>query len=487
MSVYQPIAKHYADTGNYRFPFFESHSLFERLARNVHLSDRDFFATTMAACALAAGRMRDGGITHSNEQDLVLTDLPPKIFHEASENCLPSDITNITTLDALRAYPLLALSAIQGRQIDVMHKNIGLYFAILSIRRWHDESNWPVSWTATEREEMRKLVSLLQFALVSITYIVPNQYWSTYTLDVYSSIVWNGCIHFQEAHSRVQYPSNDTDIGVQYEDTSLPGWMVGWNFTTDLYRVLEHAVSRFRTQSSQFNILEMAAPSSPTFSSGLNARVNALYSALPEAFKTIKEMTGVPEKDIYGFQAANIQATLALLRMMLFSVEADSDVDKKCSVASDLLAVFHQIPNSYLRAISAPLIYHLSGIGQILGSVITSPISDASYSKVRELLCSMAALLESLESVLQRRAGAARSLLDQVDRIDNFMATQRQSQIDFRAFPQAHITTEEWSSIPINEEISPRYQLPMEIVGDWSWPLEFDDTSFAFFDWYDNA
>jgi hypothetical protein len=162
-------AEHCADTSNRSFPFFESHLLFDRLVRDVHLRDRDFLASTMAACALAAGRMRDGSISHVNERGLVLTDVPPKVFQEASESCLPSDITNVTTLDTLRAYPLLALSAIQGRQIDVMHKYIGLYFAILSIRRWHDESNWPVSWTLTEREEMRRLVSLPE-SVSSVSY-----------------------------------------------------------------------------------------------------------------------------------------------------------------------------------------------------------------------------------------------------------------------------------------------------------------------------
>ncbi|KAF4547421.1 Hypothetical protein D9617_43g040370 [Elsinoe fawcettii] len=423
----------------------------------------------MAACSLAASRMRDGSITGSYDHGPTSVHISPEVFIQAAESCLPLDITHVTTLDALRAYPLLALSAIQGRRIDVMHKYIGIYFAILNIRQWHDESNWPSTWTSTEKEEMRRL------------------YWSMYTLDVFSSIVWNGCVHFQEAHARVQYPSGGTDNVSHQRVSAAAKWIVGWNFTTDLYRVLEHAVSRSRTRYSHFNILDVTTSTPSAFSSGLNDRVNTLYLALPEAFKTIDEMTGDAAKDIYGFQSANIQATLALLRMVLFSVEADSDVDKKCSVASDLLAVFHRIPKSYLRAISAPLVYHLSGIGQILSSVVTSPMSEASYAKVRELMFSMATLLETLESVLQKRAGAAKSLLDQVDRIDQFMATQRRAQLQAQAVPQARTDMNEWASPSVAEEISFRYQLPNDIVGDWSWPLDFDDTSNTFFEWYNNA
>ena len=297
------------------------------------------------------------------------------------------------------------------------------------------------------------------------------KYWSTYTLDVYSSIVWNGCVHFQEAHSQVQYPSEAPTSEYHLLDSLAPSWMVGWNFTTDLYRVLEHAVSRFRTQTSRFNILEVATPSSPTFSSGLSSRINALFSQLPDIFKTIKEMSGIPAQDIYGFQAANIQATSALLRMMLFSVEAGNDVDKKCSVASELLEVFHQIPKPYLTAIGTPLIYHLSGIGHILGSVINTPLTETSYSKVRGLLLSMAALLDSLESVLHESAGAGRSLLEQVGRIDQFMASERQDN-DARFTQVVEGTADNWTD-GLGNEFSPQYQLPEDILLDWTWPLDF--------------
>lgn len=256
--------------------------------------------------------------------------------------------------------------------------------------------------------------------------------------------------------------------------------MIGWNFTTDLYRILEHAVSRFRTQRSPFNILDVATPSSPTFNSGLNSRINSLFSELPDIFKNIKEMSGIPAQDIYGFQAANIQATSALLRMMLFSVEAENDVDKKCSVASELLDVFHQIPKAYLTAIGAPLIYHLSGIGHILGSVINTPLTESSYSKVRGLLVSMAALLATLETVLHKDAAAGRLLLEQVGRIDQFMASQRQRS-DARFAQAAEGAGDNWPD-GLSHGISPQYQLPDDILVDWAWPLDYtSDNSFLFF------
>lgn len=83
--------------------------------------------------------------------------------------------------------------------------------------------------------------------------------------------------------------------------------------------------------------------------------VLALYSALPSQFRETLPVTGDPTKDLFGFQSANIQATLQLLRMVLFSAE-DRGVERKCDVAGELLSVFSRVPVEYLKAISSPLV-----------------------------------------------------------------------------------------------------------------------------------
>ena len=83
--------------------------------------------------------------------------------------------------------------------------------------------------------------------------------------------------------------------------------------------------------------------------------VLALYSALPLQFRETLPVTGDPAKDLFGFQSANIQATLQLLRMVLFAAE-DRGVERKCDVAGELLSVFSRVPVEYLKAISSPLV-----------------------------------------------------------------------------------------------------------------------------------
>lgn len=135
-------------------------------------------------------------------------------------------------------------------------------------------------------------------------------------------------------------------------------WIRGWNFTTDLYRFLEHAVDFHRRRWSQGNgttqVWSLFGPASMPEGVVLD-HVLTLYSALPSQFRETLPVTGDPAKDLFGFQSANIQATLQLLRMVLFSAE-DRGVEKKCDVAGELLSVFSKVPVEYLKAISSPLV-----------------------------------------------------------------------------------------------------------------------------------
>jgi hypothetical protein len=303
-----------------------------------------------------------------------------------------------------------------------------------------------------------------------------------YTLDVYSSIVWDGCIHYQESHTKVEYPSgrSDTESQDPYDGTH---WIMGWNFTTDLYRILEHNLTRLRSRSSQFNLLGDLR-SVPLSLTGQD-RVAELYSTLPPIFKELQPATGDPARDIYGFQTANIQATMALLRMVHLSLEDRADLETKCSVVSDVLTTFHQVPKPYLRAISTPLIYHIGGIGIILGSVMEGSLSESSCRRVRELLLSMADLLESLEAFLYRSAGAGQRLRDLVARLEEYVEnrdhwfTQTQDGTE-SAGPAYHAApSNEWGE-PGMPDLSPQFLLPDEFLRDWTWPFASSNTYLSF-------
>ena len=151
------------------------------------------------------------------------------------------------------------------------------------------------------------------------------------------------------------------------------------------------------------------------------------YYLLPDRFRSHSvPQSGDRSQDLFTFQAANIQTTLQLVRMTLFSTNLVRDVDQKCHVAEQVLNNFNSISLPFLRAISTPLVYHLGRIGRILATVMEGILGEQSYQRVRGLLVSMADLLQGLESGLHPTAGASRDLRAQIQKIDQHMDSQRQ-------------------------------------------------------------
>lgn len=465
-----------------RFPFFDSVRLEQRLGMLEHVHNPAFFSSVMAACAITSARLRDGALRSTMSGSQQLPDVLPETYYCAAEETLPKDLLHCRDFDHLRGFALMAIASIQDTQIAAMKKYIGQYFTILAINQWHDEACWPQDLQPGEIEERRRVVSPLQLCYsCNPDNECANgfQYWSMYTLDVYSAIVWDGCIHFQEGHAKVHYPS-----AVDAQAVDGVHWIVGWNFTTDLYRILEHDLSRLRSRTSKFANLGHPTTTWGAFSVSSQDFVNDLYSALPPVFKQLQPATGDPARDIYGFQAANIRATMALLRMVYLTADEDVDLEKKCSVVSDVLSTFHQVPKPYLRAISTPLIYHIGGIGTILGSVMEGPLSHTSCLRVRDLLLSMADLLESLEAFLHRSAGAGQSLRQLVERIEEYMNSQiRPVQTGGAAAPPSGVIAESasntWDGMALND-LSPQFQLPEELLQDWTWPFTMSNNYLAF-------
>lgn len=384
----------------------------------------------MALCALTSARIRDGAYVGQIPDSLRKSEISSEIFFTAAKESLNRDYRLMNNFDYIRACTFLSVASIQyGHSTDVQ-QYLGKAWTLAAMQRFYDEKHWPTTLDDAEREIYRRV------------------YWCTYTLDVYSAIVWNCFLRSQEIHASVRYPgdSQDEDRGTNISPSSGKpvSWLVGWNFALDLYRVLEHVINKARAK--KFHHDDRRSVDNLVFADTFSDRnvmqtMLNMYYELPRQFKETPPMTGNLEEDRFGFQAANIQATLQLLRMMLFSLEDGPGVERKCDVANEVLQVFHTIPLPYLRAISTPLVYQLGSIGQILGSVLNEPLSEEVFERVRSALVLMADLLDNLESVLHRSAGAAHGLRAQVDKIDEYMQTRRERQIRSQARPRQQSMT----------------------------------------------
>jgi hypothetical protein len=174
--------------------------------------------------------------------------------------------------------------------------------------------------------------------------------------------------------------------------------------------------------------------------------------------------------DRYGFQAANITATVQLLRMMLFA-SGGGTIEERCRIASEVVDAFTRIPVAYLRAISSPLLHHLAGIGAILGSVLEEPLSDIAYQQVRVVLLSLAQLLENLDHGIHSAISAQR-LRNLVEQIDGHW---NQLHIFTEGGPDSQLRPTDQDYQVSQHPDAPRTipsQLTTNLFDDWPWTLD---------------
>lgn len=185
-----------------------------------------------------------------------------------------------------------------------------------------------------------------------------------FTLEVYSSIVFGGIIRCREAQSSVGFPTEVddeyiTEEGIGSQPVDNPSWLVGWNFTTTLYKVLEHAIDQLRDRNQQLNAPSFGTSSTPPIhASTFLDFITTSYTQLPDIFKNTSPFSGVPSADRFSFQTTNIIITCYTLRMVvLCSIhEPGKGRAAQIRVSADLLSAVQSIPIAYLQAISSPLV-----------------------------------------------------------------------------------------------------------------------------------
>ena len=348
-------------------------------------------------------------------------------------------------------------------------------------------------------------------AIIRFHSINANAYkfWSIYTFDIFTSSVCGGLVRSREEQSNVLYPAEiedefiddnrDIPQTVNSPDGMTPSsrdrpslkvqsdcWLSGWNFITDLYRILEHAITKFRNfrpqKHSHSFLHDIFRDNSTLTEASVRDSVLQMYINLPPCFKVIPEMTHDIKKDRVSFQAANISGSVQLLRIVL-CVAGNTSIEDRCRVASDVVDALVSIPVPYSLARSTPLLHHLGGIGAILGSVFEEPLSETDYSRIRSIILLMAQLLEKMEPI-QHASGASEKLKCLVARIDEYMNTQR---CGGSAVQQNGVAT---SGAPLQIGLANRHsaetayghieadipewsiQLPPDLLGDLTW--EFD-------------
>ncbi|KAL7785414.1 hypothetical protein V8C43DRAFT_154724 [Trichoderma afarasin] len=416
--------------------YFHWPSFYTDIVARRYLSDRSFYTLTMAVCATAATRLSG--------------ELPPRIasvikirnnsslsgiFYTACINALPVLHTDEVEFNFMRTEALLGMLCLEYNNIRGCHAHLHRYLAMCAEIGFNDESKWPPGLTAIEVEERRRL------------------FWQQYHFDVYLATIFGSSIRQRgRTQCQVLYPAevyDDSDIGetdVHLRGDDHVSFIRGWNFVTDLYRILEHFVQKAHPQSSQQarrgSLMDklLSSNTNPDTSNVANilAVSQEMYDSLPVELREARPLTGQIHQDRYGFQAINTTITLTTLKMVLARTE-DRSVNQLCTMAGSFLDELLTIPTAYIRSTSTAMIHHLAGVGHILGYVITAPLSQWTFIQVRSALLAMADLISSLETAIKSSSGIALRLRNHVARIDTYMTeavkNSRRNQVIHSAIP----------------------------------------------------
>ncbi|KAJ4995916.1 hypothetical protein K4K48_009355 [Colletotrichum sp. SAR 10_66] len=340
--------------GSDRFPFFDEASIMTEWDNTSMSSNRAAFARLMAICALSASHVRDGALFNPDIPEMI-RDEHQQAYLDDGRKAIPDDNRDIPKHEIfqyLQVVGTLSLAAIQIKDDVLFEQYLGRYHSIVAQAQFQFESNWG----ELPRNEV---------------YVRRQFFWSMYRLEVHSALIQGHVIRCPELQCGVAYPVHVGLSGVldptgatvgqtrghSKPEIFFPGsWLTGWNYITDLYRMLEHVIVRMRKQRVQAvhtdrhdNDMDILLPSIQEMLDNVLNRKLQLPLYASQAFPSSNNR----EENLCGFQVANIACTYQLTRMAHFACL--NQFDDACNAAIDLIDEITKVPPEYLRAIGHPM------------------------------------------------------------------------------------------------------------------------------------
>jgi hypothetical protein len=126
--------------------------------RKRYVEDQSLFALTMAVCAMASARLRDGAYLPASSPTLDPASAPSsEIFYRACLNAIPE--LGKYEFNFMRTEALLGMLCLQYNDSHGAQAHRHRYLAMCAETNFHDESRWPSELNEIERQERRRLVS----------------------------------------------------------------------------------------------------------------------------------------------------------------------------------------------------------------------------------------------------------------------------------------------------------------------------------------
>jgi hypothetical protein len=251
------------------FPFLPEVDLLTRWETGIYDTEGPSYMLLMAICAVSSQTASLNAVfDHALLEGLPLPD-SEQYFLEAISK-IPIRIEQNENLDYLRAFGLLAVYSLQRGSHNDLHRYLGLYHALVAQHGFHDENRWPQNLTISEVDDRRRL------------------FWCVYRLEVHSACVLGHVVRLPEAQASVLYPRIIPSM-----EPEMCAWTAGWDYITDLFRLLEYAIFSLRGCKNRKAVLSVFCerPSPLTLLDGL-ARLKASKPRMEKASLIMFKIAG---------------------------------------------------------------------------------------------------------------------------------------------------------------------------------------------------
>lgn len=244
-------------------------------------------------CALSASQASKGALFTNELFCAPERSLADEFLREALK-VIPLSFdtgSDVDDINLLRSYGILALIGTQTGDTDLLYRYLGLYQGLAARSGFHNEERWPSSLSLCEKETWRRI------------------FWVMYRLEVHNACVYGHPIRTPESQTLVGYP-----CGLHHtplfpgRNGKFENWFEGWNFTTELNRILEHAIIAFRTKrTAQTSVLWSKSPSK---AASILHQLSMMQSNLKPQFAQAAMKSSDSGSNRCGFQVANILCTI---------------------------------------------------------------------------------------------------------------------------------------------------------------------------------
>ncbi|KAH7028155.1 uncharacterized protein B0I36DRAFT_365262 [Microdochium trichocladiopsis] len=366
------------------FPFLPEQDLITRWAEGIPDASTPSYVLLMSLCAVSS----QSAALHAVFDESLLEGHPlpasEQYFEEAVSRIPMHMPQQQHDLDFLRAFGLLAAYSLLRGNHSELHRYLGLYHALVAQCGFHDESRWPADITMSDVDERRRL------------------FWCVYRLEIHSACVLGHVVRLPEAQVSVMYPRITPAMSPETQ-----AWTAGWDYITDLFRLLEYAIFSLRGCKNRRTALAIFCdkPSPTTLLDGL-ARLKANKPHMLHALTVNQDDDSQSNRCKY--MAVQILCTETLVNIMAL-LYCKAPAREVMDVAESFLEELTNASLIFFKIAGSQIVHQLLGVGRMLHNA--SHYEHGQHrAEAKRLIVFIGDLVKNLENDIPSAIEAAEQL-----------------------------------------------------------------------------